>query len=336
MLKDLNIQRKDLILSGIFVVAAAAALVTMIGPRPKPVLFGAPSQAGLVLFAGGTAGSQEGQFAYPRGVAFDREGYFYVADSRNSRVQKFRGADGKYVDDIGGFSKVQGDPDSLKGTAPGKINEPNDVAVGPEDELVVADTWNHRVQVFSSKGRFQRILIADDGFFAPRGVAVDADGNVFVADTGRHRVVKFDPKGKMLRSWGKKGTQNGDFNEPIGMAVDQANNLYVADRLNFRIQVFSNNGDFLRGFPVQGWSPEQVDMEPHMAIDRRKGVLYVSDGRGKKILRYRVNGDPLGDIEKDSSGAPLFNVPLGVAVDGDGDILVSDAAANRLLKLRGN
>jgi len=199
----------------------------------------------------------------------------------------------------------------------------------------VADTWNHRIQIFTDKGRFKTVMVAEDGFFAPRGVAMDGDGNVFVADTGRHRIVKFDPKGKKSRAWGVRGTKKGEFNEPIGLAVDQAGNVYVADRLNFRIQVFSNNGDSLRAFPVQGWTPEQVDMEPHMALDKKKGILYVTDGRGKKVMRYKLNGDPMGDIEKDSGGTPLFNVPLGVAVDPKGDVLVSDAAAAKLLKLRG-
>ncbi len=335
MLKDLNIARKDWILAGILVLVAVGALLTMMGPRPKPVIFGAPAQAGLVLFSGGSAGALEGQFSYPRGVAFDAQGDFYVADSRNSRIQKFRGADGKFVDDFGGFAKAEGDPDALKNNAPGKLNEPNDVACGPGDEVAVADTWNHRIQVFSTKGRFKRVVISEDGFFAPRGVAMDADGNIFVADTGRHRVFKFDGKGKKVRMWGVRGTKPGEFNEPIGLAVDQANNLYVADRLNFRIQVFSNAGDHLRSFPVQGWSPEQIDMEPHLAIDKRRGVLYVTDGRGRKVLRCKLDGQPLGDIEKDASGVPLFSVPLGVAVDPDGNVLVSDAGAAKLLKLRG-
>lgn len=334
MLKDLNITRKDWILAGILVLIATGSLLTMMGPRPKPVIFGAPAQSGLVLFSGGSAGTLEGQFSYPRGVAFDENGDLYVADSRNSRIQRFRGSDGKYVGEIGGFAKAEGDPDSLKNNAPGKLNEPNDVAVSGE-EVVVADTWNHRVQVFSNKGRFKRVVIGEEGFFAPRGVAVDSKGNIFVADTGRHRVFKFDPKGKKLALWGTRGTKSGEFNEPIGLALDQADNLYVADRLNFRIQVFTNEGQFVRQFPVQGWSPEQIDMEPHLALDKKKSILYVTDGRGRKVMRYKLDGQPLGAFEKDAAGVPLFSVPIGVAVDPNGDVLVSDAAAAKLIKLRG-
>jgi DNA-binding beta-propeller fold protein YncE len=334
MLKDLNISRKDWILAGILVLVAAGSLLTMMGPTPKPVIFGAPAQAGLVLFSGGSPGSQVGQFNYPRGVAIDEQGDLYVADSRNHRIQKFRGTDGKFLEDFGGFLKVEGDPDALKGNGPGKLNEPNDVACGPGEEVAVADTWNHRIQVFNTRGRFKRVVVSEDGFFAPRGVAMDADGNIFVADTGRHRVFKFDNKGKKVRMWGVKGAKTGEFNEPIGLALDQAGNLYVADRLNFRIQVFSNAGDYLRTFPVQGWSPEQIDMEPHMAIDKRRGVLFVTDGRGKKLMRYKLEGESLGPLEKDATGVPLFAVPLGVAVGPDGGVLVSDAGSGRLLKLR--
>ena len=75
------------------------------------------------------------------------------------------------------------------------------------------------------------------------------------------------------------------------MALDQAGNLYVADRLNFRIQVFNSDGQYVKEWPIKGWTKDQIDMEPHLALDKVNSVLYVSDGRGKKVYAYHLGRD---------------------------------------------
>ena len=223
----------------------------------------------------------------------------------------------------------------LVSDALGKLHEPNGVAIGPDDKVYVIDTWNGRVQVYNAGGKPKFAFTSDDGFFGPREIAVDPTGISYVADTGKHRIVKFDKDGKKIKAWGMKGDKEGQFNEPIGLALDQAGNLYVADRLNFRIQVFSSEGQFLRQWKVKGWSPDQIDMEPHLALDQAHGLLYASDGRGKKIYCYKLDGNLAGTIETNTNGAPLFMVPIGVAVDKDGNLFTMDAGAGKLLKLKG-
>ena len=263
----------------------------------------------------------------------------YVADSRNSRIQKFRGKDWQFLTDFGGFfneSKMAGgDPKKLTSQALGKLNEPNGVAIGPNDMVYVIDTWNGRVEVFNSNGRFKNAFTTDDGFFGPREIVVDSNGFVYVADTGKHRIVKFDPKGQKVRSFGVKGDKDGQLNEPIGLAVDQAGNLYVADRLNFRIQVFNPDGVFVKEWPVNGWSQEQIDMEPHLALDQTHGLIYTSDGRSKAVYCYKLDGTLVSTISKDSLGHDLFQVPIGVAVDKDGVLYVVDAGTGRIYKIKG-
>ena len=321
----------------------------MLGNKPKPKI-GIPGQ-GLVLMQGGQPGGGSGQFSYPRGIAVDSKGDFYVADSRNDRIQKFRGSDWQYLGEVGGLydalKSSSGDSKKLVSDAVGKMHEPNGVAIGPNDMVYVIDTWNSRVQAFSSSLKPKSIFsmdgkssssmtTADDGFFGPRSIVVDPSGAFYVADTGKHRIVKFDKNGKKVMAWGSKGDKEGQFNEPIGLALDQGGNLYVADRLNFRIQVFSPEGQFLRQWKVKGWSPEQIDMEPHLAIDQAHGLIYASDGRGKKVYCYKLDGTLVTTLETNTTGAPLFMVPIGVAVDKrDGSLYVVDAGAGKVLRLKG-
>jgi DNA-binding beta-propeller fold protein YncE len=75
--------------------------------------------------------------------------------------------------------------------------------------VYVADTYNHRIQVFSSGGTYLSqwgTSGSEPGEFSfPRGVAIDAAGNVYVADTGNHRVQKFGPLPTLAKfaSWGR-------------------------------------------------------------------------------------------------------------------------------------
>lgn len=334
---DREVSTKEMVLGVILALVAGTIVWVMLKKAPAPKI-GQPG-FGLVLMQGGQPGAGAGQFAYPRGAAINADGDIYVADSRNNRVERFRGADWQFLGDFGGLfdamASTKGDAKKLAAEALGKMHEPNGVAIGPDNTVYVADTWNNRIQVFSNKGKSKFAFAEDDGFFAPRDLVVDPQGNCFVADTGKHRIVKFDKTGKKIKAFGTKGEKEGMFNEPIGLALDQAGNLYVADRLNFRIQVFSGDGQFIRQWKVKGWSTDQIDMEPHLAMDATRGLLYASDGRGKKVLVYKLDGTSAGVIDNNTNGAPLFNVPIGLAVDKDGSLLVVDAGAGRLVKVKG-
>ena len=87
--------------------------------------------------------------------------------------------------------------------------------------------------------------IAGDNFNRPTDVAWDAAGNIFVSDAYTNaRVVKMDKFGKFIKTWGSKGSGEGQFDMPNSIAVDAGGNVYVADLGNKRIQVFDNDGNF--------------------------------------------------------------------------------------------
>ena len=84
----------------------------------------------------GSKGQEPGQFWNPWGVSCDRDGFFYVSDSGNHRIQKFD-RDGNFETQWGGF-----------GGAPGQFNFPYGLTVDKRGSIFVLDSSNFRVQQF--------------------------------------------------------------------------------------------------------------------------------------------------------------------------------------------
>ena len=121
----------------------------------------------------GQTGANPGELNAPRGIALAPDGSLFVADSKNNRIQHFS-TDGTLITLWGSFA------DSAQGDAPGgTFNEPWDVAVSPDGTVYVSDTWNHRIQAFTSDGEFIRMwgffgqAESGDAFWGPRGLAIE-------------------------------------------------------------------------------------------------------------------------------------------------------------------
>jgi DNA-binding beta-propeller fold protein YncE len=110
-----------------------------------------------------------------------------------------------------------GDPAENNGVP--VLSQPWGVDVGPDGAVYVADTWNHRIVVFSPEGEFIHSwghygVVPDDmttdAFWGPRDVALGPDGYVYVADTGGKRVRVYTTEGEWVRDLGGAGTALAD------------------------------------------------------------------------------------------------------------------------------
>ncbi len=285
----------------------------------------------------GSQGSAEGQLQSPRGITVGPDGFVYVADTGNHRIQKFT-AEGKFVAAWGHKAEA--------GTARG-FNEPWDVAVAPDGAIYVADTWNHRVQKMNADGdpvtawgffdqqnlNEQNEQAAPGAFYGPRGIAIGPEGRVYVTDTGNKRIQVFEPDGTFVAQWSKAGTAEGHLDEPVGIAIEAAEagpRAFVADTWNRRIQSFALDGTFLHQWPIEGWDAGLVDEKPYLAVDG-DGRIYATDPGNYRVLAFNDQGDYLASFGEYGTDERSFTLPTGIAVAKDSTIYVTDADAHRVL-----
>jgi iron(III) transport system permease protein len=126
------------------------------------------------------------------------------------------------------------------GTGAGEFNRAEGVCIDAQDRLYVADSCNHRIQVFAADGKFLREFgragtkLGELSY--PYDVAVDQAGNIFVCEFGNSRIQVFDANCQPVEIIGGVGNEPGRFNNPWAIALDARGNLYVADALNHRLQ----------------------------------------------------------------------------------------------------
>ncbi len=314
-----------------------------VGPSEAPAVAD-PYENGTVLIAAdqilGSDRFPPGLNA-PRAIAAGLDDDLYVADSRDHRIIHFA-SDGRVLQEWGSFA------DAATSDAPiGTFNEPWGVAVGPDGSVYVSDTWNHRIQKFSSEGnpitmwgQYGQPLEGDaasaSSFWGPRGIAVNDQGHVFVADTGNKRIVVFDKDGNYITEFGTAGFDPGQFDEPVGVAVGKSGTVYVTDTWNQRIQTFTPNEDGTFYFPalqwdVSAWYGQSLDNKPLIAVDANENV-YITDPEGYRIIEFTSNGEFIRTWGDFGSSPEEIGLAAGVAIDKLGFVWVTDAGNNRILR----
>jgi len=218
---------------------------------------------------GGDGGpASQAKTYFPTGLALDRSGNLYFADSCNSRVRKISRAG--IITTVAGSAKSD-TRDGISGAAcyatrgfsgdggpalQANLANPEGVAVDAMGNVFISDTGNNRIRKVSLDGRITTVAgtgdsggLGDDGpavraqLQKPKDLAVDAAGNVYVSDTLNGRVRKILPNG-MITTVGHHADN--------GIALDRSGNLffiYSTERIAGRVGKVSTD---LRLTPIAG------------------------------------------------------------------------------------
>ncbi len=242
-------------------------------------------KANLPVACFGRAGSAVGSLNFPMGLAVDSEGLVYVVDSNNGRVQVFSGEAFKPLEapDTSRPSEARYVIGSI-GAIGGSFSTPQGVHVAGDGRMLVADTRNHRIQIFKDR-QLMAVLgdlgDGDDQFRLPTAVSLTSEGDVVVLDA-KHALVKiFGPDLKFKRGFGGNGTAPGRLNRPQGMKLAKDGHIWIADTGNHRIQEFAPDGTFVSGFGKNGSGDGEFNRPTGLAL--KDDRIYVADNGNSRI-----------------------------------------------------
>ena len=197
----------------------------------------------------------------PAALAVDEQGSLYIADQSNNRVRKVDLNTG-LITTVAGTGESGYTGDGMPAAEAG-ISSPSGLAIGPDGELYIADTFSGRVRRIDPATGVISTVAGDGGEYRfsglpnefssslsrPYGIALDAAGNLLITDSDSHLIRRWDRKRKIITRLAGSGQAQfggdggdplaGSLNYPFGVLVDGAGNVYIADTFNHRIRMIA-------------------------------------------------------------------------------------------------
>jgi len=303
----------------------------------------------------------------PLGVSVDHAGNILVADTFANRIRLV--SNSGLMTTVAGTG-VRGYSDGGGIAATAALAGPTSATSDGLGNLYIADTDNHRIRKVTSDGKIttiagnQNAAYTGDGGLAtaaslnlPQQVVLDRAGNLYFSDRGNHRIRRISPAGVISTFAGNgRALDAGDggpaisasLNTPRGLAFDSAGNLYVADAGNRRVRRISPagvistfaGGGFRTGAAADSFPALDAQLGTPLGLATGSdGSIFVSDGQTDRIMRIAPSGILTilaGNGSRGFSGdgglstRAALNLPYGLAVDLDGNVLVADSTNNRI------
>ncbi|MFT5194483.1 MAG: sugar lactone lactonase YvrE [Cellvibrionaceae bacterium] len=225
----------------------------------------------------------------------------------------------------------------------GILTRPRNVAVAADGSIFVADSGNHRIQVFDPAGAplfaFGQNGVGEGEFNEPWGIAIDEEF-VYVTDTWNNRIQKFTLEGDFVLAFGISGSPEspteggGQFYGPRDVVLGPNDTLMVTDTGNHRIQLFNRSGQFLSAIGGQGVRGGEF-FEPVGLAVASDGTVFVSDTWNNRVQELIIADQqlfPVNDWDVDAwdKSQSIDNKPY-LAVDPSGNVFITDPEGYRVI-----
>ncbi|XP_065889782.1 E3 ubiquitin-protein ligase TRIM71-like [Dysidea avara] len=246
------------------------------GPNDELIVRGSSKQ--LVVFDKhfqyshviGGAGSGNEKFLNITGIAVDKKGYLYIADSVLHCIQKFK-LNGEFISQFG-----------YKGSANSQFMAPRGLILYQSELLFVCDYDNHRIQVFQNEqfsycfGHYGK---APGTFQNPTDMALNSsEDQLFITDYNNHRVQVFTPRGQFLKVFGNFTDVPFKLQRPVGIHYTPDGHLLISSCDTHCVLVFEENGKFTAAVKGTYQGKERFGC-PYGVVMMNNGQIVIADGR---------------------------------------------------------
>jgi sugar lactone lactonase YvrE len=220
-------------------------------------------------------------------------------------------------------------------------------------KLIVVSAASMEVLAGSGSEEFADGTGAAAEFNFPTGVAVDGGGSIIIADYANHRVRKISPDSTVstLAGSGSFGFADGagaaaQFNYPYGVAVDGEGSITIADYGNHRVRKITPEGTVstlagsgIAGFADGAGATAEFNYPTGVAVDG-EGSIIIADYSNHRVRKITPDGtvstlagSGIAGFADGAGAASQFSSPIGVAVDGEGSIIIADSGNHRVRKI---
>ena len=257
---------------------------------------------------------------FPWGIAVNSNGLIAVAD-REGHCVLIHDKEGNLVRKLGCY-----------GENAGQLNCPSGVTYLNDDEILVADDLNHRIQQFNVQtGKFVKSFgkygTGEGEFQNPESVCLDGEGRVVVTDYNNNRIQVLTKDGKPVFKFGDSGSEKPSI--PTG-CIYHKNMFIVSDFWNHSLKVFDSSGKFLYKIGKEGEAEGHFRGPWGLCVEKygNRQNLLVCDCNNGRIQQFTVDGCFTGKT------VTALQNPLYIATTPDGRIFVSDNTTKKIYVLK--
>jgi streptogramin lyase len=275
-------------------------------------------------------------FYSPRGVAVDKTGNVYIADSGNHCIKKFD-SNGRFLLQWGLPGE---DRDRFRGLFNIEVDDSGTVYVVDSDRTSMPR--QSRIQKFTAYGKFIELFERKgpdvEKFEFIVDLAVSPEGQIFmiaveIQPEGRNaraaRIEKYTPDGELLMHWGKLGQADGEFVQPFSIAINKKGDVYVTDRRKAGVQKFDSDGKFIAKWEGWGETDGLFNLPTGIAFDKQDN-MYVLDRYS--IQKFNPDGEFLARWKVQREGQGEYHSMWHIAADPSGNIYATDFSVHKVLK----
>jgi streptogramin lyase len=271
---------------------------------------------GACGYAGDGGPAKEARLKAPAEIAFDRVGDLYIADAGNNLVRRVDHKTGIITTVAGNrFPNYSGEGNATTVA----VGRPSGLVFDRQGRLLIAEVFGSRIRRLDlATGKIETIAGMNEliftggpalktGFAWPNSPRFNSGGALLFAATGNNLILRLDPKGEELTAFAGNGSvgHRGDggpalqavLNQPAALAIDGAGNVFIADTMNNVIR----------------------------RVDAKTGVI--THVAGTDDEGFSGDGGP--------AVKAALSDPLGLGLDGKGNLYVLDARNFRIRRIEG-